>query len=40
MKDGDDDDNEEKEEDPYDNLPDEDEPTDCSMCNTLCQGPC
>eukprot|EP00527_Entomoneis_sp_CCMP2396_P006522 CAMPEP_0198141072 /NCGR_PEP_ID=MMETSP1443-20131203/4140_1 /TAXON_ID=186043 /ORGANISM="Entomoneis sp., Strain CCMP2396" /LENGTH=453 /DNA_ID=CAMNT_0043803687 /DNA_START=188 /DNA_END=1549 /DNA_ORIENTATION=+ len=27
-------------EDPYENLPEEDEPTDCSMCNTFRQGPC
>lgn len=32
--------NEEEEEDPYENLPEEDEPTDCSMCNTFRQGPC
>lgn len=31
---------EEEEGDPYENLPDEDEPTDCSMCNTFRQGPC
>eukprot|EP00523_Entomoneis_sp_CCMP467_P009864 CAMPEP_0168738134 /NCGR_PEP_ID=MMETSP0724-20121128/10770_1 /TAXON_ID=265536 /ORGANISM="Amphiprora sp., Strain CCMP467" /LENGTH=368 /DNA_ID=CAMNT_0008785455 /DNA_START=202 /DNA_END=1304 /DNA_ORIENTATION=+ len=31
---------EEEEEDPYANLPEEDEPTDCSMCNTFRQGPC
>lgn len=30
----------EEEEDPYENLPEEDEPTDCSMCNTFRQGPC
>eukprot|EP00977_Amphora_coffeiformis_P020591 scaffold8374_cov175-Amphora_coffeaeformis.AAC.30 len=28
------------EEDPYANLPEEDEPTECSMCNTFRQGPC
>lgn len=26
--------------DPYDNLPDEDEETQCSMCNTFRKGPC
>ena len=31
---------EEEEEDPYENLPEEDEPTECSMCNTFRQGPC
>ena len=31
---------EEEEEDPYENLPEDDEPTDCSMCNTFRQGPC
>lgn len=29
-----------EEEDPYENLPEEDEETDCSMCNTFRQGPC
>ena len=33
-------DDEQPKEDPYDNLPEEDEPTDCSMCNTFRQGPC
>jgi hypothetical protein len=28
------------EDDPYDNLPDEDEPTHCSICLTYRQGPC
>ena len=28
------------EEDPYENLPEEDEETDCSMCNTFRKGPC
>lgn len=31
---------EEEEEDPYENLPEDDEPTDCSMCNTFRKGPC
>lgn len=31
---------EEEEEDPYDNLPEEDEPTHCSICLTYRQGPC
>lgn len=30
----------ENEEDPYDNLPEEDEETDCSMCQTFRKGPC
>lgn len=29
-----------EEEDPYDNLPEEDEPTHCSICMTYRQGPC
>lgn len=29
-----------EEEDPYENLPEEDEETDCSMCNTFRKGPC
>jgi hypothetical protein len=29
-----------EEDDPYANLPDEDEETDCSMCKTFRQGPC
>jgi len=36
----DDDDDDEGEEDPYDNLPEEDEPTHCSICLTYRQGPC
>lgn len=36
----DDNDNDGDEDDPYANLPEEDEPTDCSMCNTFRQGPC
>ena len=35
-----DDDDEEEGEDPYDNLPEEDEPTHCSICLTYRQGPC
>ena len=31
---------EEEVDDPYDNLPEEDEPTHCSICNTYRQGPC
>ncbi|VEU34914.1 unnamed protein product [Pseudo-nitzschia multistriata] len=31
---------EESEHDPYDNLPEEDEPTHCSICLTYRQGPC
>jgi hypothetical protein len=31
---------EEEEEDPYANLPEEDEETGCSMCNTFRKGPC
>ena len=31
---------EEEEEDPYANLPEEDEETSCSMCNTFRKGPC
>jgi hypothetical protein len=31
---------EEEEEDPYDNLPEKDEPTHCSICMTYRQGPC
>jgi hypothetical protein len=31
---------EENEEDPYENLPEEDEETDCSMCRTFRKGPC
>lgn len=31
---------EEEEEDPYENLPEEDEETHCSMCNTFRKGPC
>ena len=31
---------EDEDDDPYANLPEEDEPTDCSMCNTFRQGPC
>jgi hypothetical protein len=38
--DNDDDEEEEAGEDPYDNLPDEDEPTHCSICNVYRQGPC
>ena len=34
------DEDDKEEEDPYENLPEEDEPTDCSMCNTFRQGPC
>ena len=34
------DDKEEEEEDKYDNLPEEDEPTHCSICMTYRQGPC
>ena len=30
----------EEEDDPYANLPEDDEPTDCSMCKTFRQGPC
>lgn len=30
----------EEDEDPYDNLPEEDEETDCTMCQTFRQGPC
>lgn len=33
-------DEEEEEEDPYDNLPEQDEPTHCSICMTYRQGPC
>jgi hypothetical protein len=36
----DDDSKEENEEDPYDNLPEKDEPTHCSICLTYRQGPC
>ena len=36
----DDDDDDFVEEDPYDNLPPEDEPTHCSICLTYRQGPC
>jgi len=36
----DDDDEDEEGEDPYANLPEEDEPTECSMCNTFRKGPC
>ena len=37
----DDDDNDDSvEEDPYDNLPEEDQPTHCSICLTYRQGPC
>eukprot|EP00934_Nitzschia_sp_Nitz4_P007075 Nitzschia sp. Nitz4//scaffold16_size188269//56136//57251//NITZ4_001786-RA/size188269-processed-gene-0.10-mRNA-1//1//CDS//3329538502//7065//frame0 len=36
----DEEDAEEEEVDPYDNLPEEDEPTHCSICLTYRQGPC
>lgn len=36
----DNDDGDEEEVDPYDNLPEEDEPTHCSICLTYRQGPC
>lgn len=35
-----DDEEDEEDEDPYDNLPEEDEPTHCSICLTYRQGPC
>jgi hypothetical protein len=35
-----DNDDDDAKEDPYDNLPDEDEPTHCSICNVYRQGPC
>ena len=36
----DDDDNDTPATDPYDNLPEEDAPTHCSICKTYRQGPC